>query len=145
MYVCKIQRAMDVPLIAAGCLAVLGAAIHGVAGEIARGEEAARRRALPANAFGGPRTTKTMIQRVLAPDDRRLPHASAARCCWRARSSTATRPAGWPWCGAGASTGFAALVLGLGVASEGSPRLLGAPPALPPCSPSRRRWRGGER
>ena len=51
---------MNVPLIVAGSLAILGAAIHGVAGEIL----VVRRLSpemLPSSQFGGPRTTKLMI------------------------------------------------------------------------------------
>ena len=51
---------MNVPLIVAGSLAIVGAAIHGVAGEVL----VVRRLSpamLPPTPFGGPRTTKTMI------------------------------------------------------------------------------------
>ena len=51
---------MDAPLIVAGSLALLGAAIHGGAGEVL----VVRRlvpETLPASAFGGPRMTKAMI------------------------------------------------------------------------------------
>lgn len=52
---------MNVPLFVAGCLALLGAAIHGIAGEIL----VVRRlspSALPATRFGGPEGTKIMIR-----------------------------------------------------------------------------------
>lgn len=51
---------MNVPLILAGSLAILGAAIHGVGGEMA----VVRRlslEGLPSSRFGGPRATKAMI------------------------------------------------------------------------------------
>ncbi len=51
---------MDVPLIVAGSLALLAAAVHGAGGEVL----VVRRLspdALPSSRFGGSRTTKTMI------------------------------------------------------------------------------------
>src|SRR5215472_7346466 len=51
---------VNVPLIVAGSLAILGAAIHGVGGEVL----VVRRLSpgmLPSSRFGGPRATKTMI------------------------------------------------------------------------------------
>ena len=51
---------MNVPLIAAGTLAILGAAIHGVAGEILVVRKLAPAM-LPPSRFGGPKLTKTMI------------------------------------------------------------------------------------
>ncbi|HEX5899882.1 MAG TPA: hypothetical protein VFY32_10835 [Solirubrobacteraceae bacterium] len=51
---------MNAPLIAAGSLAILAAAVHGVGGEVlvVRNLSPAM---LPSSRFGGPRTTKTMI------------------------------------------------------------------------------------
>lgn len=51
---------MNVALIAAGSLAILAAAVHGVGGEVlvVRNLSPAM---LPSSRFGGPRTTKTMI------------------------------------------------------------------------------------
>jgi hypothetical protein len=51
---------VNVPLIVAGSLAILGAAIHGVAGEILVVRKLSLG-TLPPSRFGGPRTTKTMI------------------------------------------------------------------------------------
>jgi hypothetical protein len=51
---------MNVPLIAAGSLAILGAAVHGVAGEVLVVRKLAPAM-LPPSRFGGPRATKTMI------------------------------------------------------------------------------------
>ena len=51
---------MNLPLIAAGLLAIVGAAVHGVGGEIL----VMRRLSpamLPSSRLGGPRTTRTMI------------------------------------------------------------------------------------
>lgn len=51
---------MNVPLIVAGCLAILGAAIHGVAGEVLVVRKLSPE-TLPSSRFGGPQTTKSMI------------------------------------------------------------------------------------
>ena len=51
---------MDVPLIVAGSLATLGAAIHGVGGELGVVRKLSRQ-ALPATRFGGPGATLAMI------------------------------------------------------------------------------------
>ena len=51
---------MNVPLIVAGSLAILGAAIHGVAGELLVVRKLSPAM-LPSSRFGGPRATKTMI------------------------------------------------------------------------------------
>jgi hypothetical protein len=50
---------VNVPLIVAGTLAILGAAIHGVGGEVLVKKLSPGM--LPSSRFGGPRTTKTMI------------------------------------------------------------------------------------
>ena len=50
---------MNAPLIAAGSLAVLGAAVHGVGGEVVVRKLAPAM--LPPSRFGGPRATKTML------------------------------------------------------------------------------------
>ena len=51
---------MNVPLLAAGCLGVLAAAIHGLAGELLVVRQLSPR-VLPASRFGGPRATKAML------------------------------------------------------------------------------------
>ena len=51
---------MNVPLLAAGCLAVLAAAVHGFGGEILVVRKLSPR-VLPPTRFGGPRMTKAMI------------------------------------------------------------------------------------
>ena len=116
---------MDAPLIAAGSLAILGAAIHGVGGELL----VVRRLStgmLPSSRFGGPRTTKAMIHvawhlttiafltvglGLLVAGS--VLHGDAAR--------------GIGVLAAGASTGFAALAVGMGAAQ--SPRSLWRHPA----------------
>ena len=52
---------MDVPLIAAGVLAIISAALHGVGGELLVVRKLSPAM-LPPSAFGGPRMTKAMIQ-----------------------------------------------------------------------------------
>ena len=51
---------VNVPLIVAGSLAILGAAIHGVGGEVLVLRQLSPGM-LPSSRFGGPRTTKLMI------------------------------------------------------------------------------------
>ena len=51
---------MNAPLIVAGSLAILGAAIHGVGGEVLVVRKLSPE-VLPSSALGGPRTTKLMI------------------------------------------------------------------------------------
>jgi hypothetical protein len=113
---------VNVPLIIAGCLATLGAAIHGVAGEVlvVRRLSAAK---LPSSRFGGPAATMAMIHATwhLATVafltvgcalllSGSILHGDAAR--------------GIALLAAGASTGFAAVTVGLGAASSGSLRSL---------------------
>ena len=113
---------MNAPLLVAGCLGIVGAAIHGVGGELL----VVRRlgpEVLPSSRFGGPRTTQAMLhvtwhmttiaflvvggQLAVAGvavhgDPRRALALGAAT----------------------ASTGFAALAVGLGLARARSPRSL---------------------
>ena len=51
---------MNVPLIAAGSLAIVGATVHGLAGELLIVRKLSPGM-LPSSRLGGPRTTKTMI------------------------------------------------------------------------------------
>src|SRR5215813_15604743 len=51
---------VNVPLLVAGSLAILGAAIHGVGGEVLVVRKLSPGM-LPSTRFGGPRATKTMI------------------------------------------------------------------------------------
>jgi hypothetical protein len=118
---------VSVPLIAAGSLAILGAAIHGVAGEalVVRKLSPAT---LPSSRFGGPRTTKTMIHVTW--------HMTtiaflAVGCALLLSGSVLQGDAarGIGLVAAGASTGFAALAVGLGTAYARSPRILLRHPA----------------
>jgi hypothetical protein len=116
---------VDVPLILAGALAVVGAAVHGVGGEVL----VVRRlspESLPSSRLGGPRTTQTMIHvtwhmttvafvtvgcALLAAGS--VLHGDAAR--------------GIALVAAAASTGFAALAVGLGGAARAPRSLLSHP------------------
>jgi hypothetical protein len=113
--------AVNVPLIVAGALAILGAAIHGVGGELV-----VRRLSpglLPASPFGGPRTTKTMIHVTWHLTT--IAFLSVGAALFLSGSvvhGDAARGIGLV--AAGASTAFAALAAGLGVAYARSPRSL---------------------
>jgi hypothetical protein len=112
---------VDVPLIVAGVLAILGAAIHGVGGELL-----VRRLSpgmLPSSPFGGPRTTKTMIHVTWHLTT--IAFVSVGSALFLSGSVVHGDTArGIALVAAGASTGFAALALGLGVAYTHSPRSL---------------------
>ncbi len=111
---------MNEPLLAAGSLAILAAGIHGVGGELLVVRKLSPR-ALASSPFGGPGMTKAMIHvtwhiatiafltvgcaLVLAGS---VLHGDTAR--------------GIALVAAGASTGFAALAVGLGAAYMRSPR-----------------------
>jgi hypothetical protein len=113
---------VNAALIVAGCLAVLGAAVHGVGGELL----VVRRltpEALPSSRFGGPRMTMAMIHAawhlttvaflavgVALLLSGSVLHGDAARGAAVVAASTAT--------------GFAAVVVGLGAAHMRSPRLV---------------------
>jgi hypothetical protein len=118
---------MSAQLIAAGVLASLAAAVHGIAGEALVVRKLAPE-GLAASPFGGPRMTRAMIHvswhlttvgflavgvalllsgTVLDGDAARATGVLAAATC----------------------TGFAAVVLGLGLADTGSPRSLLRHPA----------------
>jgi hypothetical protein len=117
------KSAMNVPLIAAGSLAILGAGIHGVTGEVLVVRKLSPGM-LPPSPFGGPRATKTMIHvtwhmttiAFVAVGSGLLLSGSVLH------GDTAR---GIGLLAAGASTGFAALAVGLGA----SPRSLFRHPA----------------
>jgi hypothetical protein len=118
---------MNVPLIIAGSLAILGAAIHGVGGEVL----VVRRLSptmLPASSFGGPRTTKTMIHVTWhLTTIAFITVGSALLLSGAALHGDTARALGL--LAAGASTGFAAITAGLGLAYAKSPRSLVRHPA----------------
>lgn len=115
------------PLVAAGSLAVLGSAVHGVGGEVL----VMRRLSpepLPPTRFGGPRTTRAMIHTtwhlttagLLATGIGLLVAGAALR---------GETPRGAALLAAGASTGFAAVTVGFATAYGRSPRALLRHPA----------------
>jgi hypothetical protein len=110
---------VDVPLIVAGCLAILGAAIHGVGGELLVVRQLSLER-LPATRFGGPRMTRAMIHVTWHITTVAFVSVGAALLVAGALvDGDAAR--GIALVCAGASTGFAAVALGLGGAAL-SPR-----------------------
>jgi hypothetical protein len=117
---------MNVPLIVAGCLALLGAALHGVGGQIL----VVRRLSpemLPSTRLGGPRMTMTMIQVTWhLTTIAYLSVGSALLLSGSVLHGDTAR--GIALVAAGACTGFAALTVGLGGAAR-SPRSLLRHPA----------------
>jgi hypothetical protein len=113
---------VSVPLIVAGSLAILGAAVHGAGGEVL----VVRRLSpglLPSSRFGGPRTTMAMIHVTW--------HMTTIAfftvgCALLLSGSVlhGDTARGLALVAAGASTGFAALAVGLGAAYMRSPRSL---------------------
>ena len=111
---------MNAPLVVAGCLAILGAAIHGVAGEIL----VMRRLSpdlLPPTRLGGRPTTRAMIHvswhlTTIAF----LTVGSALLLSGSVLDGDAARA--MSMLAAVAATAFAALVVGLGAAHTRSPR-----------------------
>jgi hypothetical protein len=85
---------LNVPLVVAGSLALLAAAIHGAAGELLVVRELSPA-TLPPTRFGGPRTTRTMIQVTWHLTTIAFLTVAVALLL-RARSSTATRLGGSP-------------------------------------------------
>ena len=106
---------MNLPLIVAGSLAFLGAAIHGVAGEIFVVRKLSLG-TLPASPFGGPGLTKAMIRAAW----QMTTVAFLTVGCALLLSGTildGDTARGFALLAAGASTGFAAIAVGLGAAS----------------------------
>ena len=113
---------MNVPLIVAGSLAVIGAAIHGVGGEVLVVRKLSPGM-LPASRFGGPESTKTMIHVTWhLTTIAFLTVGSALLLSGSVLHGDQARGIGLV--AAGASTGFAALAVGLGAAYTRSPRFL---------------------
>ena len=113
---------MNVPLIVAGSLAVVGAAIHGVGGEVLVVKKLSPE-ALPSSAFGGPRTTKLMIHVTWHLTTVAFLTVGAALL---ASGSVLHGDAahGIALVAAGASTGFAAVAVALTAAYTRSPLAL---------------------
>ena len=111
---------MNVALVVAGSFAILGAAIHGVGGDVLVVRKLSAQ-ALPATRFGSPQMTKTMIHAAW--------HITTiafltAGCALILSGSVLDGDVarGLGFLGAGAVTGFAGVVIGLGAASVDSPR-----------------------
>jgi hypothetical protein len=118
---------MNVPLILAGAFAILGAAIHGAAGEVLVVRKLSPG-TLPPSRFGGPRLTKAMIHVTWHMTTIAFLTVGCTLLVSGAvlHGDTAR---GIALVAAGASTGFAALALGLGAAYMRSPRTLFRQPA----------------
>jgi hypothetical protein len=113
---------VNVPLIAAGAIALLAAAIHGVGGEVLVVRKLSLGM-LPSSPFGGPRMTKTMIHVTWhLTTFAFLTVGSALLLSGSVLHGDTARAIAL--LAAGASTGFAALALGLGAAGTRSPRSL---------------------
>ena len=118
---------MNVPLIVAGSLALLGAAIHGVGGEVLVVRKLSPG-TLPSSDLGGPRTTKTMIHVTWHMTTiAYFTVGSALVLSGSVLHGDTARGIGV--LAACASTGFAALAVGLGAAHAQSPRFLLRHPA----------------
>jgi hypothetical protein len=117
---------MDVPLLAAGCLALLGAGVHGIAGERLVIRELSVETLKPSR-FGGPRMTKAMIHVTWHI----VTAAFFTTGCALVLAGTALDGDAAQATGlfaAGAWTAFAVVALGVGAAYMRSPRsLLGHP------------------
>jgi hypothetical protein len=113
---------MNVPLIVAGSLAIMGAAVHGVGGELL----VVRRLApgvLASSPFGGPLMTKAMIHVTWHMTTIAfLTVGFALLLAGSVLHGDTTRAIGLV--GASASTSFAALAVGLGAVYTRSPRSL---------------------
>lgn len=116
---------VNAPLIVAGFLAILGAAIHGVAGELWVVRKLSPD-VLPPTRFGGSRLTRTMIHVTWHMTTIAFVTVGAALLASGTflHGDSARSIA---FVAAGASTGFAALA----VASSGSPRAVFAHPGPP--------------
>jgi hypothetical protein len=113
---------VNAPLIVAGSLGLLGAAIHGVAGELLVVRKLSPG-TLPASRFGGPEMTKTMIHVTWHMTTIAFLTVGSALVLAGAVLHGETAR-GIALLAAAASTGFAALAVGLGGAYRHFPRSL---------------------
>ena len=117
---------MNGPLIAAGALAVIGAGVHGIAGQVLVVRKLTPA-TLPASALGGPRTTRLMVQVTWhLVTVAFLAVGAALLLAGTALEGDAADALAL--FGAAATTGFALVVSGLGGAAR-SPRALVLHPA----------------
>lgn len=113
---------MNVPLIAAGSLAILGAAIHGAGGEVLVVRKLSPA-VLPPTSFGGPKMTKLMIHATWHMTTVAFFTVGSALLLSGSVLHGDTAQ-GISLVAAAASTGFAAVALGLGAVYTHSPRSL---------------------
>jgi hypothetical protein len=118
---------VNLPLLVAGSLAILGAAIHGVGGEVLVVRKLSLEM-LPSSRFGGPRMTKAMIHVTWHMTTIAFLTVGVALLVSGSALQGETAQ-GIGLLAAGASTGFAALAVGLGAAYMRSPRSLFLHPA----------------
>ena len=132
---------MNVPLIIAGSLAILGAAIHGAGGEVLVLRQLSPGM-LPPSRFGGPRTTKLMIHTTWHLTTIAFLTVGLALLC-QARSSTAIQPGASAWSARARRPASRRSRWDWGPPTRDPLDSCSATPA-PPCSPPPRHWRGGE-
>jgi hypothetical protein len=113
---------LNLPLLVAGFLAILGAAIHGVGGEVLVVRKLSPAM-LPSSSFGGPKMTKLMIHATWHMTTVAFLTAGTALLLSGSILDGDTARA-VALVAAGASTGFAAIAVGLGAAYAKSPRFL---------------------
>jgi hypothetical protein len=118
---------VNAPLVVAGSLALLGAAIHGGAGEVLVVRKLSPA-ILPASRFGGPRTTKTMIHVTWHMTTIAFLSVGSALLLSGSVLHGDTAQ-GMALVAAGASTGLAVVTVGVGAAYARSPRSLLRHPA----------------
>jgi hypothetical protein len=110
---------VNIPLLVAGSLAILGTAVHGAGGEILVRKLLPE--TLPSSPFGGPRMTRSMLHVTWHTTTiAYLTVGSALILSGSVVNGDTAR--GMSLLAAGASTGFAALTVGLGAAHTRSPR-----------------------
>jgi hypothetical protein len=118
---------VNVPLILAGSLAILGAGIHGLAGELLVVRKLSPAM-LPPSRFGGPSTTRRMIHVTWHMTTIAFLTVGCALLAAGSALHGDTRRA-LALLAAGAATGFAALAIGMGASAPGFPRALARHPA----------------
>jgi hypothetical protein len=118
---------VNVPLILAGALAILGATIHGLAGELLVVRKLSPAM-LPPTRFGGPGATRRMIKVTWHMTTIAFVAVGCALLVAGSALHGDTRR-GLGLLAAGACTGFAGLAVGMGAGAPGFPRSLLRHPA----------------